>query len=125
MQRWLVTIPEYVDWQIRQQQKASIYQLEQRKSQLLAPGLEIYGRLDRIDKDDTGYILFDYKTGITPSQKDIEQGEDVQLLSYATLMEQVGKISYLSLDKGEVKEKAQLEADRLRGRELLLHTRLR
>ncbi len=113
LQRWLKTIPEYIDWQIKQQQQASIYQLEQRKTQQLANGLELNGRLDRIDKDDDGYILIDYKTGKTATQKDIEQGEDVQLLSYAALMEQVNKIAYLSLDNGVVKVAAKLEAEQL------------
>ncbi|MCW8956298.1 MAG: PD-(D/E)XK nuclease family protein [Gammaproteobacteria bacterium] len=113
LQRWLKTIPEYIDWQIKQQQLANIYQLEQRKTQSLACGLELNGRLDRIDKNDDGYILIDYKTGKTASQKDIEQGEDVQLLSYAALMEQVNKIAYLSLDNGVVKVPAKLEDEQL------------
>lgn len=113
LQRWLNTIPQYIDWQIKQQQLADIYQLEQRKTQTLANGLELNGRLDRIDKDHDGYILIDYKTGKTATQKDIDQGEDVQLLSYAALMEQVNKIAYLSLDNGVVKVAAKLEAEQL------------
>ncbi|MFW2374177.1 MAG: PD-(D/E)XK nuclease family protein [Gammaproteobacteria bacterium] len=113
LQRWLKTIPEYINWQIKQQQLADIYQLEQRKTQSLDNGLELNGRLDRIDKNNDGYVLIDYKTGKTASQKDIEQGEDVQLLSYAALMEQVNKIAYLSLDNGVVKVAAKLEDEQL------------
>ena len=113
LQRWLKTVPEYINWQIKQQQLADIYQLEQRKTQSLDNNLELNGRLDRIDKNNEGFILFDYKTGKTASQKDIEQGEDVQLLSYAALMEQVNKIAYLSLDNGVVKVPAKLEDEQL------------
>jgi ATP-dependent helicase/nuclease subunit B len=63
----------------------------------------IKGRLDRIDIRNKEYAIIDYKTGHIPTQRKVDCGEDVQLVSYAKLLEPVREVAYLKLDKGEVK----------------------
>lgn len=44
----------------------------------------IIGKVDRVDqrKDGTRFIVFDYKTGRTPVRREMEEGQDLQLLLY-------------------------------------------
>ena len=76
-------------------------------------------RLDRIDRHlhEPGHrAIIDYKTGASPSQDDVDSGEDVQLASYALLAEDAWSVSYLALDEnnGAVRTRASLEGDALR-----------
>jgi ATP-dependent helicase/nuclease subunit B len=75
------------------------------------------GRLDRLDKNESGLSIIDYKTGKSASQKEIESGEAVQLPFYALLAEaelnkSVSRVSYLNLGS-QVKFGAQLSDDAL------------
>ncbi len=115
LKRWLKTIPDYIDWQIQHQQNWSIYQLEQHQEALLNSQLRIHGRLDRVDQQPgtKHYSIIDYKTGKAPTQKDIDTGEDIQLISYASLLKPVSRVEYLSLDNGRVKTESFLEDEKL------------
>ena len=120
LHRWMQHVPAYIDWQIRQQREWSVSETEQRREvPLEAIDLKLYGRLDRIDRHlhEPGHrAIIDYKTGASPSQDDVDSGEDVQLASYALLAEDAWSVSYLALDEnnGAVRTRASLEGDALR-----------
>ena len=120
MHRWRQHIPAYIDWQIRQQQHWTVSETEKQCETALADNrLTLYGRLDRIDAwNESGkrHAIIDYKTGSCASQTDIDDGEDVQLASYALLDDETSAVMYLSLDEsdGSVKTRASLEDDTLR-----------
>lgn len=55
--------------------------LEQVFSIKVSPMLKVGGRIDRIDKTENGIEIIDYKTGKSPTQKDVEK--DLQMTIYA------------------------------------------
>ena len=111
--RWMNTAESYIDWQIQRQLEWNIYKLEEMSEQPLNESTKLVGRLDRIDKRDDSYSIIDYKTGSPAKQKDIDLAENIQLTSYAALMEDVCNVIYLKLDKGETKQTGTLEGDAL------------
>lgn len=117
--RWQAHIAAYVDWQIHQQQHARIAATEQQRDAVLNDRISVHGRLDRIDQPITdasdSHIIIDYKTGTSAHQNDVDNGEAVQLVSYAMLDRQAEHVMYLSLDEqqGKVRTRAQLAGDEL------------
>jgi putative RecB family exonuclease len=69
----------------------------------VAPGVTLFGRMDRIDEEPDGTLhIIDYKTGTAPDEIDTKQ-----LLLYAIMVEQeltrrVSKASFWYLDDGQV-----------------------
>ncbi|MCW9013954.1 MAG: PD-(D/E)XK nuclease family protein [Gammaproteobacteria bacterium] len=112
-ERWSDTAIAYIDWQIKRQKQWHIHQLEQQLSVDIDPQTQLKGRLDRIEKQQHAFSVIDYKTGTPPAQKNVNQGEDVQLVSYAKLLNNVNEVAYLKLDRGEVKIAAHLEDQQL------------
>jgi len=112
-ERWMDTAESYIDWQIQRQDDWNIYRLEEMSEQQLNAETKLVGRLDRIDKQGSEYSIIDYKTGNTAKQSDIDMAENIQLTSYAALMEDVCNVVYLKLDKGETKQSGALEGDSL------------
>jgi ATP-dependent helicase/nuclease subunit B len=115
--RWQKHIPSYINWQIQHQLDWNTYLNEQHFAVSLNDSIEIYGRIDRIDihnKNET-HAIIDYKTGQTARQEDIENGENVQLSSYALLDEQASEVSYLSVDSSyqKVETKSSLSGEDL------------
>ena len=115
--QWLKLIPEYIDWQIANANEWQFYEAEVKSKVASDNNTELVGRLDRLDKNDTGLSVIDYKTGKTATSSDIEQGEAVQLPFYALLAETeikqtVSQVSYLTLSNS-VKFGAQLSGDEL------------
>lgn len=113
LERWLDTAESYIEWQIQRQLEWNIYKLEAMAEQDLNAESKLIGRLDRIDQQSQNISIIDYKTGSTARQKDINLGENIQLTSYAALMEDVCNVIYLKLDKGETKISGTLEGDDL------------
>ena len=111
--RWMDTAESYIDWQIQRQLKWNIYKLEEMTEFNLNSESKLVGRLDRIDQQSDGFSIVDYKTGNTARQIDIDLAENIQLTSYAALMEDVCNVIYLKLDKGETKIAGMLETDTL------------
>ncbi len=109
LRRWLVLVPDYIDWQAQRQQAWSFSAAEQAGELELASGQQLRGRLDRIDSGPKGTAIIDYKTGGMPKQAEVDSGEDVQLASYALLADpQPERVEYLQVD-GEVRSRACLE----------------
>lgn len=113
LERWLKTTEAYIDWQIQRQAEWQIDKLEQKRDIELNNGISLNGRLDRVDKNQHGYSIIDYKTGNTAKQQDIDLAENIQLTSYAMLLPEVDNTLYLKLDNGKVAVAGQLEHEQL------------
>jgi len=113
LDRWLQTASAYINWQIKRQEEWDIYRLEDHVEQALSNDIELIGRLDRVDKHADLYSIIDYKTGATAKQQDIDLAENIQLTSYAMLMDNIHSTLYLKLDKGEVKQTGIIESEQL------------
>jgi ATP-dependent helicase/nuclease subunit B len=111
--RWRALIPAYLDWQAERETSGWRFVAGEEKRELavaLEGGqrLTLRGRLDRLDRRDTGseieYAVLDYKTQSRDAlrRKVREPGEDVQLSAYALLQGDVTDAAYLSLDGGAV-----------------------
>lgn len=114
LDRWLQTASAYINWQIKRQEEWQVYRLEERVEQVLSNDISLVGRLDRIDKQAEQYSIIDYKTGVTAKQQDIDLAENIQLTSYAMLMENIHSTLYLKLDKGEAKQTGIIESAQLK-----------
>ncbi len=113
LQRWQACIPAYIDWQIERAREWRVAAVEERAENVLGT-LQLHGRLDRIDCNDSGLAILDYKTGALPTQAMVDQGEAVQLPFYALLKENpVAQAAYLGLGKDEVKTGARVEGEQL------------
>lgn len=115
--QWIKLIPEYINWQIKNATEWTFSEAELKSKINWQNDIELGGRLDRLDKNETGLSVIDYKTGKSASLSDIEQGEAVQLPFYALLAETelnkpVSQVSYLTLSS-KVKYGAQLSGDAL------------
>lgn len=113
LERWMQTAEAYIDWQIERQKEWNIFKLEQQAEHNLNTDINLVGRLDRVDKQENEYSIIDYKTGVSARQLDIDNAENIQLTSYASLLEDVCNVIYLKLDKGEVKQTGIIEGDAL------------
>ena len=115
--QWLKLIPDYIHWQIKNASEWQFYEAELKSHISWQDDIELGGRLDRLDKNETGLSVTDYKTGASATLAEIEQGEAVQLPFYALLAETelkqpVSRVSYLNLNN-KVKTGAQLSGDEL------------
>jgi ATP-dependent helicase/nuclease subunit B len=114
LKRWLAQIPGYVDWEIRRESHWQVAAVERSAQQEINAGLEVRGRLDRIDRHQEALAIVDYKTGSAASQDAVATGEDVQLALYAALTKGGAvRVEYLLLDSKPVKSGALLEGDAL------------
>ncbi|MES2983557.1 MAG: PD-(D/E)XK nuclease family protein [Pseudomonadota bacterium] len=66
--------------------------------------LTLHGRMDRVEQGTAGSALIDYKTGQAPTEKDMLNGKNVQLLAYAMMVAeqggQPGALEYWKLPHG-------------------------
>lgn len=100
LRRWVARIPEYIDWQVRRQNNWKVWQAELRAEIRLDKRRTLKGRLDRVDTGPSGESIIDYKTGTPPRQAEVDDGEKVQLPSYALLGDKFPeRVEYLKLDK--------------------------
>jgi len=115
--RWQKHIPAYINWQIQHQTDWNVYLSEEHIETVLTDSLKIHGRLDRIDsnKENKTHAILDYKTGRTARQEDVDNGENVQLSTYALLDAEASEVSYLSVDSStqKVESKSSLSGDKL------------
>lgn len=114
--------PHYIDWQMTHSLDSSLYKVEEKITKELdinntSKPLTLSGRLDRIDKDENGLVVIDYKTGAYSKNKEVESGEQVQLPFYHTLLQdednQVTQVEYLEVKSDVVKTRAKLSGDKL------------
>ena len=103
LQRWLKIAPHYINWQINRQTDWDIYALEQKLEVKISDQVSIKGRLDRVDKQGEHYSVIDYKTGLSARQDKVNSGEDVQLVSYASMLDKATEVAYFELNKDNSK----------------------
>jgi len=124
LQRWLNIAPHYIDWQIQRQSEWKIHALEQKQNVQISKHLSIHGRLDRIDKQDEHYAIIDYKTGVSAKQDKVNAGEDVQLVSYASMLDNVKEVAYFELSKDKARIASHLKDEDLAALKELSKNRL-
>lgn len=111
--RWQNIAPQYIDWQIKRQAEWHIHALEKKININITDSISIKGRLDRIDKQNNQYSIIDYKTGSSAKQDKVNSGEDVQLISYASMLNQVNEVAYVELAKDKTRTAAKLKDEQL------------
>ena len=117
LEQWLKLVPIYIDWQIQNAKESHFYKAELNSHVLWKNNIELGGRLDRLDKNEAGLDIIDYKTGMSATLAEIKTGEAVQLPFYAVLAEEelkqpISRVRYLSFNS-DVKEGAHLSGDEL------------
>lgn len=114
-QTWEALIPIYIDWQLDREKDWRVKQTETKVQKPLdRSNILLEGRIDRLDENADGFSLIDYKTGGIHRKDDVEKGEDVQLASYALLVENVHEILYLHIDHSKgVKPEARITSETL------------
>ncbi len=123
LQRWLVRIPDYIDWQIAHNVEWTVENAEQQYQVTLDANLSLRGRIDRIERRGGQTALIDYKTGNTPALDEVLQGEDIQLPSYSLFREDVVRVQYLGLDRKKIEDQTVVEGEVLQ--ELRQRVRIR
>lgn len=114
LQTWQKLIPLYIDWQIRHNDTWQVSNTEKMVSNELVGSFTLKGILDRTDNSNDGTGIIDYKTGKPPSQKDINNGEAVQLPFYALLLgNAINQVEYLELNDNKVKTSGILQQEEL------------
>ena len=101
LKQWLRFIPIYIDWEIQQQQQWQATSSEEKYHINISDKMSLTGKIDRVDtsvSNHSEHRLLDYKTGILPSMRDIEQGEHIQLPSYSLFLNNIEEIRYIGLD---------------------------
>lgn len=125
LKRWQRHIPEYINWQINQQAEWSIDETELKAEKHITNKMSLKGRLDRVDRNDDGISILDYKTGKTPSSDEVLNGESIQLASYAILSDAIVKqVGYVQLEDTPVKDSGCLHGDDLNKLTAEVKTRL-
>lgn len=129
LQLWQAIIPEYIDWQVRRETEWQVKQTELQCENAFNTTVKIKGRLDRIDRSGERLAIVDYKTGRVASNKEVENGEAVQLPFYAMLskanQQPVSRVEYLKLDRpGNVGSAATLAGEQLEEMMALTEQRL-
>jgi ATP-dependent helicase/nuclease subunit B len=102
-QQWSAVLPKYLDWEMTRRKEWPAREAEVKVEQALTDTLSIGGRIDRVDRNSSGAALLDYKTGNPPSAQQVQEGEAVQLPSYALAVADVTRLDYLQIKKDAVK----------------------
>ena len=89
-------LENYVHWLIANDYNTSRFLIEQTETRKLTH-LELKGRADCVIKMLETMHLIDYKTGNIPTQKNIANGEDVQIGTYTLLFPKLSKATYLQV----------------------------
>lgn len=121
--RWLSMIPSYIDWEIQRQSNWHFMHAE-KPADITLNAIKLYGRIDRVDQFNQSFALIDYKTGAVSNPEEVLQGEDIQLSSYALMLEGTQRIEYVGLGKhGGIDNRMAIEGEALSKLHQALHTR--
>ncbi len=118
LQRWRALIPAYVDWQIARAADWQVAGVEVQAERPLNGRCRLKGRLDRVDRGPAGIAVLDYKTGMSPGDREVRSGESVQLPVYALLAQGLGlgpvaRVELLALHDAPVRGRTALEDEEL------------
>ena len=108
LQQWQATTETFIDWLIARQQDWTFQQAEVSAECVIDEFTRLSGRLDLVESSPHGLAIIDYKSGASPSKKAVLDGENVQLTSYALLLDQVTQVGFLKLDKTKTGFSAEL-----------------
>lgn len=111
--QWHRVLPQYLDWEIGRRKDWPRCESEVSVERVLTDTLKIGGRIDRLDHGNAGVALVDYKTGTTPTPQDVQQGEAVQLPSYALAVENVTQLDYLKIARDSIRPATCADRDTL------------
>ncbi|VAW75798.1 hypothetical protein MNBD_GAMMA15-2489 [hydrothermal vent metagenome] len=123
-QQWSRVLPEYLNWEISRRTEWPEHEAEVNVREALTGSLEIGGRIDRLDRNVAGVALVDYKTGKPPTEQQVQEGEAVQLPSYALAVDGVIQLGYLKIEKDTVKPATCADAENLENLLPVLRERL-
>ncbi len=123
--RWYKSLSAYLEWQAENEAAGWRYAEAERAFELPLDGVQLRGRIDRIDVREGERKVYDYKTQSDQHlrHKLKEPGEDVQLACYAHA-EGASEAAFVSIENGKVREiaplhemeeLARLNAERLEG----------
>ncbi len=121
--RWYTTLPNYLDWQVKTEAQGWHYAKSESAFDWKLEGVNLRGRIDRLDIRGEEKRVLDYKTQSEQvlRNKLREPGEDVQLACYAYAHE-AADAAFVSIENGKVKvvepshdmpQLSQLNAERL------------
>ncbi|MDP2804969.1 MAG: PD-(D/E)XK nuclease family protein [Gallionellaceae bacterium] len=121
--RWLDAVPAYLDWQVEGEAQGWRYAEAESTFESGLEGVQLRGRIDRLDVRGEEKRVLDYKTQSDQvlRNKLLEAGEDVQLASYAYAYS-ADEAAFLSIENDKVKsiepkqdfaQLTQLNAERL------------
>ncbi|MBP7202583.1 MAG: PD-(D/E)XK nuclease family protein [Propionivibrio sp.] len=107
--RWEKRLQAYLDWQRAQEAGGWRWDVAEERVSRAVPlpdgaSIELYGRIDRIDRnidDEVGAALFDYKTQSAKVIRD-RLKDDVQLPAYALMHGRAAQAAYVALDDESV-----------------------
>ena len=113
-ERWNYVARRYVRMQKALESEREIVRTEFTDEAGMDAELALQGRIDRVDRTPDGrHIVIDYKTGSQSiSERDIQTGEQVQLTSYALLLDAMEQVEYWWLNQGH-KERTCLAGEEL------------
>jgi len=108
--RWYQSLPAYLAWQQEGEAEGWRYAEAETKFDWPLEGVNLRGRIDRLDVRGDDKRVLDYKTqsDIVLRNKLKEPGEDVQLACYAYAHE-AADVAFVSIDSGKVKSVAPKE----------------
>ncbi len=108
--RWYKSLPAYLAWQQEGEAEGWRYAEAETKFDWPLEGVNLRGRIDRLDVRGDEKRVLDYKTqsDIVLRNKLKEPGEDVQLACYAYAHE-AAEVAFVSIDSGKVKSVAPKE----------------
>ena len=116
--RWEKRLLAYLDWQRAQEAGGWRWAASEERVSRAVPlpggaSIELYGRIDRIDRnvdDEVGAALFDYKTQSAKVIRD-RLKDDVQLPAYALMHGHAAQAAYVALDDESVATVASGDAE--------------
>jgi ATP-dependent helicase/nuclease subunit B len=102
--RWIATLPDYIEWQIGNEAQGWRYAKSESAFDWELEGVNLRGRIDRLDVRGEEKRVLDYKTQSEQvlRNKLREPGEDVQLACYAYAHE-AADAAFVSIENGKVK----------------------
>ena len=125
LQYWKNLIPRFLDWEVNRQANFIPEKHEYAAQLKISENLLLKGQIDRIDSSNETFSIIDYKTGTTPSKKEITAGEKVQLPSYALLVNNCNQVEFVNIGKDHtVKSEAVIKDKELHDLVQLHHNRL-
>ncbi len=102
--QWQKLIPDYLDWEIERRHTWTAREMEVKVEKPLNSKLRIRGRIDRIDATGDSVCVLDMKTGRIPKPEEVQNGEAVQLCTYALMLDKpVFQLEYLGFGRDTVK----------------------